>query len=73
MKKIDCLGEICPVPVMKLKSVMKSIQSGEDYLLITDHSCTIKNLESFCKANHLKYCSEEVMNGVWEITVTASK
>ncbi|RKD30136.1 sulfurtransferase TusA family protein [Lacrimispora algidixylanolytica] len=73
MKKIDCLGEICPVPVMKLKSVMKSIQSGEDYLLITDHSCTIKNLESFCKANHLKYCSDEVMNGVWEITVTASK
>jgi TusA-related sulfurtransferase len=73
MKEIDCLGEICPVPVMKLKSVMKSIKSGEDYLLITDHSCTIQNLESFCKANHLKYCSEEVINGVWEITVTASK
>jgi TusA-related sulfurtransferase len=73
MKKIDCLGEICPVPVMKLLSVMKSIQSGEDYLLITDHSCTIKNLESFCKANHLNYYSEEVMNGVWEITVTANR
>lgn len=73
MKKIDCLGEICPVPVMKLKSVMKSIQSGEDYLLITDHSCTIQNLELFCKANHLNYCTDEVMNGVWEITVTASK
>ncbi len=50
MKKIDCLGEICPVPVMKLQAVMDSIQKGEDYLLVTDHSCTISNLESFLQS-----------------------
>ncbi|GLB25503.1 transcriptional regulator [Lacrimispora xylanolytica] len=73
MNKIDCLGEICPVPVMKLRNVMDSIKKGEDYLMVTDHSCTIMNLESFCKANHLKYDSEEVMNGVWEITITSNR
>jgi TusA-related sulfurtransferase len=73
MKKIDCLGEICPVPVMKLQAVMDSIQKGEDYLLVTDHSCTISNLESFCKANKLSYQLDEVMNGVWEITITAGR
>ncbi|MGB8454110.1 MAG: sulfurtransferase TusA family protein [Anaerocolumna sp.] len=73
MVKIDCLGEICPVPVMRLKSVIDLIQKGEDYMVVTDHSCTISNLQDFCKANNLTNKAEEVINGVWEITVTASK
>lgn len=73
MVKIDCLGEMCPVPVLRLKSVIDFIRNGEEYMVITDHSCTIKNIEAFCKSQHLNYDMEEVMNGVWEITVYPSK
>ncbi len=39
MKKIDCLGDMCPVPVMKLQRETKKMKPGESVLLITDHSC----------------------------------
>ncbi len=42
-------------------------------MLVTDHSCTISNIEAFCKANNLSYATEEVINGVWEVTVSANK
>ncbi len=73
MGEIDCLGEMCPVPVMKLQAVLQAIRRGEPYLLITDHSCTLTNIKEFCKSHGLFCETEEVMNGVWEITVSANK
>lgn len=73
MIKIDCLGDMCPVPVLRLKNVMNSLKNGEEYMLVTDHSCTISNIESFCKANNLTCDADEVINGVWEITISANK
>lgn len=73
MEKFDCLGEICPVPIMKMQSVINAIQNGEPYMLVTDHSCTLTSIEGFCKTHHFYWKTEEVMNGVWEITVSANK
>ncbi len=73
MIKIDCLGDICPVPVIRLKAVIDLIKNGEEYMLITDHSCTISSIEAFCKIHNLKHNTEEIINGVWEITITANK
>ena len=73
MKTIDCLGEICPVPIMKVQKNMVDIQAGEVYKLITDHSCTYNNVKEFCKVHQLNYKADEVMNGVWEITIAANK
>lgn len=73
MVKIDCLGDMCPVPVMRLKNAIDSIKNGEECMLVTDHSCTISNIKSFCKANDLKYETEEVINGVWEVTISVNK
>lgn len=73
MVKIDCLGDMCPVPVLRLKNVIHSIKNGEECMLVTDHSCTITNIEAFCKANDLSYATDEVINGVWEITIYTNK
>ncbi|MEY8355653.1 sulfurtransferase TusA family protein [Lachnospiraceae bacterium 54-53] len=73
MIKMDCLGEICPVPVMKLQGVADSIRRGEEYMVVTDHNCTVSNLEAFCRARNFAYKTEEVINGVWEITVSANR
>ncbi len=73
MVKIDCLGDMCPVPVLRLKNVMDSLRKGEEYMLVTDHSCTIFNIEAFCKANNLSCDIDEVINGIWEITISVNK
>lgn len=71
MKELDCLGEICPVPIMKLQGVLEEIRQGERYLLITDHSCTLRAAEEFCEAHGLFLDWEEVMSGVWEIEIAS--
>lgn len=73
MKKIDCLGEICPVPLIKLQKEIKQIQSGEEVMLVTDHSCTKKTLNEFCQSHGLNFECEEVLNGVWEIRIFSKK
>lgn len=70
MREIDCLGEICPIPIVRIKQNLKSMISGDSIKVITDHSCTHQSILDFFKKK--KYCveCEEVINGVWEITIT---
>lgn len=69
MIEIDCLGEICPVPVMMLKRHQKAIQKGEKVMLVTDHSCAKVSITDYCRGSNLKCSIQEVINGVWEITI----
>lgn len=70
MKTIDCFGDICPVPVLKADNEIKKMKAGEQFMLITDHSCTVKSVEEKYKNATVAIVIEEVMNGVWEITFT---
>ena len=72
MVEIDCLGEICPVPVMMLKKHQQAIRSGEKVLLVTDHSCARKSITEYCDKANLRCFIQEVINGVWEISIEAS-
>ena len=69
MKKIDCLGEICPIPILALQKEMQKIKEGETVMLVTDHSCSCRAVEEFCGQFGLACSQDEVMNGVWEITI----
>ncbi|MGI5878865.1 MAG: sulfurtransferase TusA family protein [Christensenellales bacterium] len=69
--RIDGLGEICPVPLLRLKRFRSEIQSGRTAILITDHSCTVVSVEEYCAANGMRCTVEEAIPGVWEITIRA--
>lgn len=69
MIEIDCLGEICPVPVMMLKKHRDAIQNGEKVMLVTDHSCAKTTITDYCRSANMKCSIDEVINGVWEITI----
>lgn len=71
MKKIDCFGDYCPVPLIKAQRELEALSEGESFMMVTDHSCVIESLEDFFKAREHKYSyeTEEVINGVWEITI----
>ncbi len=68
--KIDCMGDICPIPIMRIQSKLSQIQNGITYMLITDHSCALTSVEDFCKEHKLTCLPTEVMNGVWEIIIS---
>ncbi len=68
--EIDCLGDMCPVPYLKASKELAKLEKGDSVLIITDHSCVARALvEKLAKDSYLIE-EDEVMNGVWEITVT---
>ncbi|NLG36675.1 MAG: sulfurtransferase TusA family protein [Clostridiales bacterium] len=69
--RIDGLGEICPVPLLRLKRYRSAIRAGRTAILTTDHSCTVVSVEEYCAANGMRCAVEEAIPGVWEITVRA--
>ncbi len=70
MIKLECFGEFCPIPLLKIQRQLKKMASGESFLTVTDHSCVVESIEDFLRKGNSTYDIEEVMNGVWEITIT---
>lgn len=67
MIKINCFGDICPVPIIKIIKELPKLEDGEALEVVTDHSCVVESIRNKYKNNKLEI--EEVMNGVWEIII----
>jgi len=70
LKTIDCLGDMCPIPILKTKKELKNMNTGDSIKVVTDHSCVLESMLTQLKKQTIDY--EEVMNGIWEIIVTKS-
>lgn len=68
-KIIDCFGDICPIPLLKIEMQLETIKSGESFKLVTDHSCTIESIRHKYKNRRIEITITEVMNGVWEVCI----
>ena len=66
IKVLDCFGDICPIPVIKVQKQLEEMKEGEQFMLVTDHSCVAKSI----KDKYENVSIVEPMNGVWEITFT---
>lgn len=64
---IDCFGDFCPVPILKIEKKLKEINSGDEFMLVTDHSCTIESIKELYSKRNVEFRTQEVMNGVWEV------
>lgn len=71
MKIIDCLGEMCPIPIILLKKELSSIKNGSCVRMITDHSCSLTSIKDFCYIHGLHCQDIEEIQGVWEITISS--
>ena len=71
MKKIDCLGEFCPIPILKIKEELRTLPKGGSFMVVTDHSCVLQSItDHFKKSTSISLEQEEVINGVWEIIIS---
>lgn len=69
--EINCLGDICPIPILKLKDKLKTLEFKESIKMITDHSCVVESIQDTIKRKkQYKLSYEEVANGIWEIEIT---
>lgn len=67
--RIDCLGDMCPIPIMKLMQEEGALSKGKQILLITDHSCVSESVKNYCYSHHYKVNILEPVNGIWEFYI----
>lgn len=70
MENINCLGDMCPLPLLKLQQCKELSQKGETIKLVTDHSCSVESITEFCQKNNLNLEITEPMNGIWELFIS---
>ncbi len=68
MRELNCLGDFCPVPMMKLTRLL-SQGPKEDVKLITDHSCVCESITEFCRKKKFSLSITEPVSGVWEMYI----
>ncbi len=69
MKKIDCFGDFCPVPLLKAQKEVTQLDSGDSFMLVTDHSCVVESIDDHFHTSKYDIDVFEAINGVWEITI----
>lgn len=69
MIKIDCFGDICPVPLIKIQKKLNELSDGESIMVVVDHSCVEESIWDYYRGTSHEILSDEVLNGVWEITI----
>lgn len=69
-RELDCFGEMCPIPVLRIKEELKSMREGDTLKVISDHSCVVESIKDHFTKKQLYVEVEEAINGVWEIFIT---
>ncbi len=42
--ELDCMGEACPVPLIKAEKALEKMAIGDILIVQIDHSCAMKNV-----------------------------
>ncbi|MGL5437555.1 MAG: sulfurtransferase TusA family protein [Lachnospiraceae bacterium] len=69
MYELDCLGDMCPIPIMKLMQCRQIKEKGGQLILITDHSCVVESITGYCTKMKLDIHIKEPINGIWELYI----
>jgi len=67
--ELDCMGEACPVPLIKLENKLNELETGDLVIVQIDHSCAMKNVPEWARKQGHNVEIEEVDDGEWEVFV----
>jgi len=67
--ELDCLGEACPVPLMKTEKKLASLAAGDVLVVHIDHSCAMKNVPEWARKQGYNVEVEEVDDGEWDVII----
>lgn len=70
MKKINCFGDYCPIPLLKAQKEVEKLSSGGSFMMVTDHSCVVESIDDYFSIRDFDLDIVEAINGVWEVSIT---
>jgi TusA-related sulfurtransferase len=71
--RLDCLGEACPVPLLKTQKKLAELKVGDMLIVEIDHSCAMKNVPEWARKEGHNVEIEEVGDGEWEVFIEKAK
>jgi len=68
---IDSMGDICPIPIIKIEKKLKEAGVSDRIILESDHSCSTSSVVEHFKQKY-GYPVEVIMvdEGIWHIIIT---
>ena len=72
-RSLDCLGEACPIPLVKAQKEMESMAVNDVLIINIDHSCAMKNIPDWARSAGHAVEIEEVGEGEWDIIIQKLK
>ncbi|MDF2519909.1 MAG: SirA-like [Clostridia bacterium] len=70
---LDCIGEVCPVPLIKAENALKKLTVGDILIIQIDHSCAMKNIPEWAKKAGHNVEVQEPVDGEWEVIIEKMK
>ena len=70
---LDCMGEACPLPMMKTEKQMEKMEVGDVVIVQIDHSCAVKNVPEWARNQGYNVEIDEVDDGEWEVIIEKTK
>ena len=71
--RLDCMGEACPVPLLKVQKKMPALNIGDVLIVEIDHSCAMKNVPEWARKEGHNVDIEETGDGEWEVYIEKTK
>jgi TusA-related sulfurtransferase len=72
-KTLDCLGEACPVPLIRTQRAFAGMAVGDVLVVQIDHSCAMKNIPEWAVKTGIPCEIDEVDAGQWEIAIEKTR
>lgn len=71
--ELDCMGEACPVPLVKAEKQLDKMNVGDILIVQIDHSCAMKNVPEWARNQGHNVEIDEVDDGEWEVIIEKMK
>lgn len=73
VRKLDCLSELCPIPLLRAMKELKSMKPEDVLILHSDHSCVAIDVEKWAVSKKYHTHSIELCGGEWEVYIQKPK
>lgn len=73
VRKIDCLSELCPIPLLRAMQELKTMEPEDILILHSDHSCVAIDIEKWAVEKKYPIQAIEIGGGEWEVYIQKPK
>lgn len=73
IREIDCLSEVCPIPLLRAMQELKTMEPGDILILHSDHSCVAIDIEKWGIGKKYPIRLVELPGGEWEVYIQKIK